>query len=69
MLGKIDRPLRSVELDDGALRFELPNWQPWAFAGVPAANGTLVGALTSSQGGVSVTFIRETPGSAGHEEF
>jgi hypothetical protein len=69
-LGEIDQPLSSVRYQDGVLRFELPNWQPWAFAGAPAADGTLVGALISSQGGVPVTFIRsETYGSAGHEAF
>jgi len=59
-LGAIDRPLQSLELQDGVLRFELPNWQPWAFAGELAGDGRLTGALTSSQGGVPVSFSRST---------
>lgn len=64
-LGEIGQPLRSLAYADGVLRFELPNWQPWAFAGELAEDGTLFGALISSQGGVPVTFRRrEAPGSA-----
>jgi hypothetical protein len=65
-LGAIDAPLRNPTYTDGVLRFELPNWQPWDFAGVMSADGTLVGALTSSQGGVAVTFRRQNPQTAGH---
>jgi hypothetical protein len=57
-LGRIDRPLRSVSFDDRVLRFELPNWQPWSFAGALTEEGSLVGALSSEQGGVPVTFER-----------
>jgi hypothetical protein len=60
-LGSIDRPLRSVSLDDRILRFELPNWQPWSFAGELTQDGTLVGVVSSEQGGVPVTFTRRSP--------
>jgi hypothetical protein len=40
------------------LRFELPNWQPWGFAGVLTETGTIVGAVNSAQGGLPVTFTR-----------
>ena len=55
-LGAIDRPLEAIQYTDGVLRFELPNWQPWAFAGEFTDDGSLAGAITSSQGGVAVTF-------------
>ncbi|HEY5665942.1 MAG TPA: hypothetical protein VIV64_04410 [Gammaproteobacteria bacterium] len=65
-LGEIGQPLRSLAYSAGVLRFELPNWQPWGFAGELAADGTLSGALISSQGGVPVTFRRsEAPANAG----
>src|SRR5690606_3824495 len=57
-LGGIDKPLRSVGIDGRELRFELPNWQPWAFAGELTPNGTIAGVLSSEQGGVPVTFER-----------
>lgn len=57
-LGEIDQPLRSVSIEDGVLRFELPNWQPWGFAGVLTETGTIVGAVNSAQGGLPVTFTR-----------
>jgi hypothetical protein len=61
-LGEIDEPLRDMSYQDGVLRFELPNWQPWAFAGGLTDEDSLAGALMSSQGGVPVTFSRsETP--------
>ena len=59
-LGEIDRPLRSVAFSDGVLKFELPNWQPWSFAGQLTDDGTLVGVVGSEQGGVPVTFTRAT---------
>jgi hypothetical protein len=40
------------------LRFDLPNWQPWVFAGELTEQGTVVGVLSSEQGGVPVTFSR-----------
>jgi hypothetical protein len=57
-LGKIDQPLRRVRIDGNALQFELPNWQPWSFAGELAADRTIAGVLSSEQGGVPVTFER-----------
>jgi hypothetical protein len=41
------------------VRFELPNWQPWSFAGELTDEGTVVGVLSSEQGGVPVTFRRQ----------
>jgi hypothetical protein len=32
-LGEINQPLRSLSIENGILRLELPNWQPWGFAG------------------------------------
>jgi hypothetical protein len=57
-LGAIDQPLRNVRIEERALRFDLPNWQPWVFAGELTADGTFVGVLSSEQGGVPVTFRR-----------
>jgi hypothetical protein len=57
-LGEIDKPLTRMSLDDGILRFELPNWQPWSFAGMIRDEGTIAGVLRSAQGGVPVTFRR-----------
>ena len=57
-LGAIDAPLRNLSYEDGLLQFELPNWQPWSFAGEMGSAGTMSGAVTSSQGGVPVTFTR-----------
>jgi hypothetical protein len=57
-LGEIGQPLRNVRIEDRTLRFDLPNWQPWVFAGELTSEGTLVGVLSSEQGGVPVTFQR-----------
>ena len=57
-LGAVGQPLRSLRIDERVLRFELPNWQPWAFAGELTEEGTIVGVLSSEQGGVPVTFRR-----------
>ncbi len=57
-LGSIGRPLRSLRVEERVLRFELPNWQPWAFAGELTEEDTIVGVLSSEQGGVPVTFRR-----------
>jgi len=62
-LGEIDQPLRSVSVENGVLRFELPNWQPWGFTGVLTDGDTIGGAINSAQGGLPVTFRRvSTPG-------
>ncbi len=57
-LGKIGQPLRRVGIEERLLRFELPNWQPWSFAGELTGESTIVGVLSSEQGGVPVTFRR-----------
>jgi len=59
-LGEIDQPLRSVRIEDGILKFELPNWQPWGFNGVLTDAGTITGAVNSAQGGLPVTFRRDS---------
>ncbi|HEX7079849.1 MAG TPA: hypothetical protein VF329_02410 [Gammaproteobacteria bacterium] len=57
-LGEIDEPLRSVSIEGRSMRFELPNWQPWGFAGELTDEGEIVGVVSSVQGGVPVTFER-----------
>ena len=57
-LGEINQPLNSVRIEDPVLEFELPNWQPWLFRGALTEAGTIVGGLSSSQGGLPVTFRR-----------
>jgi len=54
---KIDKPLRDLDIKDRTVRFELPNTQPWTFAGALSADGTsLQGFFNSAQGGVPITF-------------
>jgi hypothetical protein len=56
-LGKIDKPLRNFAMTDRQMTFELPNTQPWTFAGELSADGTsIVGVVSSAQGGLPVTF-------------
>jgi hypothetical protein len=58
---KIDKALRDFDVKDRVIRFELPNTQPWNFAGQLSADGsTITGFFTSAQGGVPVTFRRDT---------
>ena len=57
-LGAIGQPLHNVRIDERSLRFDLPNWQPWVFAGELDDDGTIVGVLSSEQGGVPVLFSR-----------
>jgi len=57
-LGPIDAALRNFSVEGQAVRFDLPNWQPWVFAGELTGEGTLVGVVSSEQGGVPVTFRR-----------
>lgn len=57
-LGPIDKPLRDFTMDDRRMRFEFPNTQPWTFEGEVTAEGTIVGVVSSSQGGLPVTFTR-----------
>jgi hypothetical protein len=55
----IDKPLRDLTINDRRLNFQLPNTQPWTFAGELSADGSsLTGTLNSAQGGVPVTFRR-----------
>src|SRR5690606_17880444 len=57
-LGQIGRPLRELRIAGRTLEFELPNWQPWVFAGALTDEGTIRGVLSSEQGGLPVTFRR-----------
>ncbi len=59
-LGDIGQPLRQVRIEQRVLRFELPNWQPWSFAGELTDESTIIGVLSSEQGGVPVTFRRRS---------
>jgi len=53
----IDKPLRDFTMDGRRMNYELPNTQPWTFAGELAADGNaIVGTLNSAQGGLPVTF-------------
>jgi hypothetical protein len=53
----IDKPLRDFTVKDRRMNFELPNTQPWTFAGELSSDGTsLTGTLNSAQGGMPVTF-------------
>jgi hypothetical protein len=53
----IDKPLRDFTMKDRRMNFELPNTQPWTFAGELSADGaSLSGTLNSAQGGMPVTF-------------
>jgi len=58
-LGRIDKPLRNMTIEDRVMKFELPNIQPWSFAGELAPDGSaIVGYVSSAQGGLPVTFER-----------
>jgi hypothetical protein len=53
----IDKPLRDFTMKDRRINFELPNTQPWTFAGELSADGSsLTGTLNSAQGGMAVSF-------------
>jgi hypothetical protein len=53
----INKPLRNLTMKQRLMDFELPNTQPWTFAGELSADGTaLTGTLNSAQGGLPVTF-------------
>ncbi len=60
--GKIDKPLRDFKVMDRELRFQLPNTNPWSFAGKLADDGTIVGIVSSAQGGLPITFKRTSGG-------
>ena len=69
-LGKIDKPLRNPPINpalppnanppvnERQVSFELPNIQPWNVVGEVTEEGTIVGLVTSIQGGAPVTFTR-----------
>ena len=57
-LGRIDRPLRDLKINDGQISFELPNNQPWNVAAKITKDDTIVGVVSSAQGGLPVTFRR-----------
>jgi hypothetical protein len=44
------------------IAFELPNIQPWTFAGDISPEGTIVGVVSSAQGGLPITFRRASGG-------
>jgi hypothetical protein len=53
----INKALRNFRMNGRQLNFELPNTQPWNFAGQLSDDGTTItGSLSSAQGGVPVTF-------------
>jgi hypothetical protein len=53
----INKPLRGLTMKDRRMNFELPNTQPWTFAGELSTDGTaLTGTLNSAQGGMPITF-------------
>jgi hypothetical protein len=53
----INKALRDFTVKDRQLNFELPNTQPWTFAGELSADGaSITGTLNSAQGGLPVTF-------------
>ncbi|HEX7082172.1 MAG TPA: hypothetical protein VF329_14275 [Gammaproteobacteria bacterium] len=55
-LGEIDKPLRNFTIDGRSMRFTLPNIDPWRFAGELTEEGTIVGVVSSAQGGLPITF-------------
>jgi hypothetical protein len=53
----INKPLRGFTMKGRLMNFELPNTQPWTFAGELSPDGTsITGTLNSAQGGLPVTF-------------
>jgi hypothetical protein len=53
----INKPLRNFTMKERRMNLELPNTQPWTFAGELSADGTiLTGTLNSAQGGMAMTF-------------
>jgi hypothetical protein len=56
-LGKINKPLRDFTMKGRQMNFELPNTQPWTFAGELSADGSAIaGIVSSAQGGLPVIF-------------
>jgi hypothetical protein len=58
-LGRIDLPLRQFTVADNVVYFTLPNVDPWRFSG-DLGDGTITGVVASAQGGVPVTFRKQT---------
>ena len=58
-LGRIDRTLRGFTIADNTVYFTLPNVDPWRFSG-QLGDGTITGVVASAQGGVPVTFRKQT---------
>jgi hypothetical protein len=57
-LGEIAKPLRNLTVKERTVSFQLPNVQPWNIAGEVTEEGTIVGVVSSIQGGAPVTFRR-----------
>ena len=55
-LGEIDKPLRNFTIEGRQMSFTLPNIDPWRFSGEITEDGTIVGVVSSAQGGLPVTF-------------
>jgi hypothetical protein len=54
--GRIDKPLRELTMKGRRIDFELPNTQPWTFAGELSADGrSITGSFNSAQGPAWVT--------------
>jgi hypothetical protein len=58
-LGRIDRTLRGFTIVDRTVYFTLPNVDPWRFSG-ELGEGTITGVVASAQGGVPVTFRKQS---------
>jgi hypothetical protein len=58
-LGKIDKPLRNLKVNDRQVDFTFPNVDPWSVSGKLTDNGTIDGIVYSIQGGTTVTFKRQ----------
>jgi hypothetical protein len=57
---EIDKALRDFTMNGRRMTFELPNTQPWTFAGELSPDGSAItGVLSSAQGGVPVTFRKQ----------
>jgi hypothetical protein len=55
--GRIDKPLRAFQINDGQMRFTFPNADPWSYTGtVNLRDNTITGATSSAQGGVELNF-------------
>jgi len=55
-LGEIDKPLRSLQIEDGTVSFTFPNVDPWSVSGQLSDDGTIDGVVYSIQGGMPITF-------------